>query len=183
MRKTLSFLALSLIAIGGKAQTADVEKSISGVQVGLFGLELYNETKIANKTTLKAELGLLAGVWGGDMYAKTGFAFYPSLVVMPKYYYNIDKRAEKGKNTKNNAGNYFGLQVNYIPNWFVISNEKNLNLNNQMHFIPTYGIRRNFGGNFNYEFRAGIGYSFTFGSPNNTSGTSMDLSFKVGYDF
>ena len=183
MHKKLLFISISLITIYGKAQNSGVEKNITGVQLGIFGLDLYNETKLANKTTLRAEASLFPAIWGGGLYAETGFAFYPALTVQPKYYYNIEQRAEKGKNIKNNAGNYFGLQVRYIPNWFVISNTKNLSLSNQINFIPTYGLRRNFAENFNYEVKAGFGYGRTFGNNFNESGAVLDLSIKVGYDF
>ena len=105
------------------------------------------------------------------------------MTLQPKFYYNIGRRAEKGKNTKNNGANYLGLQVRYIPNWFVISNTENVSLSNQINFIPTFGIRRNFSENFNYEFKAGLGYGTTFGEKFNNSGAVLDLSIKVGYDF
>ncbi|WP_076752689.1 hypothetical protein [Elizabethkingia anophelis] len=183
MKKQFYLIALALSPLLGKAQNSNVEKNITGIQVGLFGVDLYNEIKIFDKTTLRAELSLFPAIWGGDLYAKTGFAFYPALTIEPKYYYNISKRSENGKNTKNNSANYFGLQVRYIPDWFVISNTKNLSLANQINFIPTYGFRRNFSNNFNYEFKAGIGYGATFGNYYNTSGAVLDLSFKIGYDF
>lgn len=183
MRKQIYLFAFSLFSILGNAQNSNVEKNITGIQIGLFGLDVYNETKIAEKTTLRAEASLFPAIWGGDMYAKTGFAFYPALTIQPKYYYNISKRAENGKNTKNNSANYFGLQVRYIPDWFVISNTKNLSLSNQINIIPTYGFRRNFAENFNYEFKAGLGYGTTFGNDFNSSGAVIDLSIKVGYDF
>lgn len=188
MKKTILFFGILMISNLSNAQTSKnqnstVEKSVTGAQIGLFGLDLYNEAKLADKVALRTELSLFPAIWGGDMYAKTGFAFYPAITLQPKFYYNIAKRAEEGKNTKNNSANYFGLQVRYIPNWFVISNEKNLNLSNQLNFIPTFGIRRNFSENFNYEFKAGYGYGTTFGYDNNTSGGVLDLSIKIGYDF
>lgn len=183
MKKLISLFTFSLLIILGKAQNSNVEKNISGIQIGLFGLDLYNESKIASNTTLRAEASLFPAIWGGDMFAKTGFAFYPAITIQPKYYYNITKRAEKGKNTKNNSANYFGLQVRYVPDWFVISNTKNLSLSNQINIIPTYGFRRNFAENFNYEFKAGLGYGTTFGNDFNTSGAILDLSMKIGYDF
>lgn len=183
MKKQIYLLAFSLFSLLGNAQNSNVEKNMTGIQIGLFGIDFYNEIKIADKTTLRAEASLFPAIWGGDMYAKTGFAFYPALTVQPKYYYNISERAENGKNIKNNSANYFGLQVRYIPNWFVISNSKNLSLSNQINIIPTYGFRRNFADNFNYEFKAGLGYGRTFGNDFNSSGAVLDLSIKIGYDF
>lgn len=183
MIKKLMAIAFISLAFLGKAQNNNVEKNITGAQIGLFGVDIYDEFKIADKMTLRAEASLFPAIWGGDMYAKTGFAFYPALTIQPKYYYNIKKRAENGKNSKNNSANYFGLQVRFIPDWFMISNESNLRLSNQINIIPTYGFRRNFAEHFNYEFKVGIGYGTTFGNSTNDAGTILDLSFKVGYDF
>jgi hypothetical protein len=47
---------------------------------------------------LRSEVDLTAGIWGGDLYSKTGFALAPSLSVTPKWYYNIIGRNNKGKN-------------------------------------------------------------------------------------
>lgn len=183
MTRKLRLLILAILPLTGKAQHAGVQKNISGVQAGLFGIDLYDEIRIGSRTTLRAEASLFPAIWGGDLYARTGFAFYPALTLQPKFYYNIARRSEKGKNTKNNAANYLGMQLRYIPDWFVISNEKGLRLSNQVNIIPTYGFRRNFAGNFNYEFRAGIGYGTSFGETTNTSAAVLDLSMKIGYDF
>ncbi|MCY0976829.1 hypothetical protein PGH12_06650 [Chryseobacterium wangxinyae] len=183
MRRQIYLAALFAIPFFGNAQKVNVEKNIAGAQVGLFGLDLYNETKIIHKTTLRVEASLFPAIWGGDLYAKTGFAFYPSITLQPKYYYNISKRAEEGNNTNNNSANYVGLQIRYTPDWFVISNTNNLYLTNQLNIIPTYGLRRNFAGNFNYEFKAGVGYGAAFKNGNTVSEAVVDLSFKVGYDF
>lgn len=185
MEKQFLLGAFSLLTFLGKAQSTNVEKNISGVQIGLFGLDLYNEIRIAEKTTLRAEASLFPAIWGGDTYGKTGFALYPALTLQPKYYYNIKKRSEKGKNIKNNSANYFGLQVRYVPNWFIISEteDENFSNQNQINIIPTYGFRRNFAEKFNYEFKAGLGYGATFGNDYNTSGAVFDLSIKIGYDF
>lgn len=182
--KKLIFTAYTILLINlFNAQNTPVERNVTGVQIGLFGVDVYNETKLDDKWALRSEVSLFSAVWGGDMYTKTGFALYPAITLQPKYYYNIAKRAEAGKNTKNNSANYIGLQVRYNPNWFVISNAKNVTANNQLNFIPTFGIRRNFSGNFIYEFKAGFGYGTTLGATPNTSGGVLDLSLKVGYDF
>lgn len=90
------FLTLGLLSIANvvSAQTEPqplLEKSVSGAQIGLFGLDLYNESRLADKVALRGELSLFPAIWGGDMYPKTGFAFYPGITLQPKYYYNIEK--------------------------------------------------------------------------------------------
>lgn len=185
MKKSFIIFTLILLSNFSNAQTtnSNIEKSVTGIQAGFLGVDLYNESKIAENFVLRSEINLYAGIWGGSMYEKTGFILYPSLNLQPKFYYNIDKRAKKRKNIKNNGANYISLQTRYTPNWFAISNYDNINLSNQISFVPTFGIRRNFGGNFNYEFKVGYGYGFSFGEKKNTSGGYFDLGFKVGYDF
>ncbi|MRI63447.1 hypothetical protein EDM00_05515 [Ornithobacterium rhinotracheale] len=161
---------------------AQVEKNITGMQLGLLGLDVYNEARLSDQVALRSQLALNAGIWGGSVYDKTGFILLPELSLEPKYYYNIVKRGKKGKNTKNNGANYLSMQVNYSPNWFAISNYDDLNIKNVISFIPTFGIRRNFAQDFNYEFKFGVGYGFVLGEDGN-NGVIPDLSFKVGYDF
>jgi hypothetical protein len=79
MKEQIYLISLALLSLYGKAQNTTVEKNITGAQIGFFGLDLYNETNIANKTTLRVEASLFPAIWGGDLYGKTGFAFYPSL--------------------------------------------------------------------------------------------------------
>lgn len=186
IRRTLlaSFLLTTTIAY---AQDAAIEKNITGLQIGLFELDAYHEARIANKTSLRADMALYPAIWGGDLFGnESSFAIYPAFTLTPKYYYNLDRRVGKEKNIKNNAANYLGLQIRYLPGW-VLSNQDDMKSSNEIHFIPTYGLRRNFWSKFNYEFKAGLGYGFgrteIFGVDMNVSGFVPDLTFKVGYDF
>lgn len=178
------FIILSLIIISSicKAQNSQIEKSVTGLQIGFFDVDFYNESRLSNELALRSEIGLFPAVWGGDLYTKVGFALYPAITLQPKYYYNFSSRIKKGRNIKNNSANYLSIQFRYIPDWFVISN-KDVEISNQIHVIPTFGIRRNFAKNFNYEFKAGLGYGTTFGYNQNQSGTVFDLSLKLGFDF
>lgn len=159
-----------------------VTKSVTGIQVGFFGTEFYNESKLNTYFALRSEFALNFAFWAGYSYEKEGYALVPSLNIYPKYYYNIVKRGEKkSKNIANNGANYFSLQIKYFPNWFVISNYDNLGVSNQVSFIPTFGIRRNFARKFNYEFKIGYGLGYVF--ENKNWERVFDLGFKIGYDF
>ena len=187
MIRRILFPCFLFVATFAQAQESTLGKNITGVQVGLFEFDVYNEARIADKISLRAEIALFPAIWGGDLYdTKSGFALYPAFTLVPKYYYNVNRRVEKGKNTKNNAANYLGLQIRYLPGW-VMSNHKDMGLPSQINFIPTYGLRRNFLKKFNYEFKVGLGYGFgraeLFGMDMNVSSPVADLSFKVGYDF
>jgi hypothetical protein len=66
--------------------------------------------------------------------------------------------------------------------FFVISNVDGIKVNPMISVVPTYGFRRNFSSNFNYEFQAGIGLGKIL-KPDYDLQTVLNLSFKVGYDF
>lgn len=165
-----------------QAQDVRVEKDIVGVQLGLFGANLYNEHKLSDVIALRSQLSLEGGFRTGTVYDKTGFWLYPALSLETKWYYGQYRRVKKGKNISNNSGNYLSFKAQYSPDWFVISNESNLMNNNVLYLMPTFGIRRSFSKHFNYEFSIGYGFAQELGK-NAASGTALMLGFKVGYDF
>ncbi len=182
----ITFLFLGLINLSF-SQDSSVEKSITGIQIGLFGTDVYNESRLSNNIALRSQFGLNAGIFGGSLYDKTGFILYPKLSIEPKWYYNFDKRVAKNKNTKNNGANFYSLNIQYSPNWFEISNYENLETYNTLSIIPTWGFRRNFAKKFNYEFRIGLGYGVSYRDSNtyleDEKGAVLDLGFKIGFDF
>lgn len=186
MQKTMllftTFFTLSLSTFSqNKKIKPSVEKSIFGVQAGLFGVFGYNESKLSDDFTLRTEIGMLAGAWGGSFYPKTGFVMTPTISLEPRYYYNLNRRLKKDKNTLNNSANFFSLKTNYNPDLFVISNYDNIRTREHITIVPKWGLRRNIGKNFEYEFTAGIGYAYNFELKNGES--YLDLGLRIGYRF
>ncbi|MBC7556228.1 MAG: hypothetical protein H7195_04625 [Chryseobacterium sp.] len=180
--KKLTIILFSIVNVLVFSQkTVSVEKSLTGIQVGFLGADLYNETRISDKFVIRSQFTLNPSIWGGDFYDKTGFALTPEISVSSKYYYNLSSRAEKGKNISHNSGNYIDLKLGYLPNWFVISNS-DIKVNESLFILPSYGLRRNFSKNFNYEFNVGLGIGKVLKGNSNFQ-AYPDLSFKVGYDF
>ena len=147
-----------------------VEQSVFGIQVGLIGIWAHNELKLSNQLALRSEIGL-AGVNTGNIE--------PLIALEPRWYYNLNKRANKGKRIDGNSGNYFSFRTNYR---FFDINKTDKRENNYLLFTPTWGIRRNIGKHFNYE--AGIGVGFGFFSDNGQKiGYASYFSLKIGYRF
>lgn len=179
------FFALFLLAQVAQSQeqdTASVEKSIFGIQTGFFGAWVHNESKLSNEISLRSEIGLDAGFVINGSYS--GFIFVPSLRVEPRWYYNLDKRSAKGKNIKNNSGNFISLTTTYNPDWFMIPEKKNLNFISSVSVIPKWAIKRTYGNHFTFETGAGVGYIFyteDYGDINGEVG--VDLHLRIGYTF
>jgi hypothetical protein len=188
MRKLLVTLALFSLALVAKAQDASVEKSTTGIQVGFLGIWAHNEARLTNKLTLRTEFGFDTGIVGGSLHNGTSVIMTPMLIVEPKFYYNLDKRSLKSKDITGNSGNFFSLRTLYYPDWFVISNNDNISVLNQVSVIPSWGMRRNIGGSrFNYETGIGLGYRHVFaksaGYSENTGEAAFDLRLRIGYRF
>ena len=181
---TLTFCGLTLIA---KSQNASVEKSTFGIQTGFLGIWAHNESKLSNQFALRSELGLDTGIFGSDVNDINGFLLVPAITVEPRWYYNLNKRENKSKRIDGNSGNFISLKTTYHPDWFVISNENNLNLISDISIIPTWGIRRNIGNHFNYETGIGIGYVHYFEEDNvillDERGITVNLHLRIGYRF
>jgi len=186
MKKIITFIFLSL-SIFCNGQNVSVEKTVFGIQTGFLGIWVHNESKLSNTIALRSEVGLDSGFWGGDFYDGTGFLLTPVLTLEPRFYYNLNKRNSRSKDTRNNSGTFISLKTSYHPDWFVISNYKDVNIITDISFIPTWGIRRNIGTHFNYETGFGIGYRYFFaknaGYYSNESDVAANLHVRIGYVF
>ena len=184
MKKSI-VLFLFIFALKGNAQDniSSVEKSIFNVETGFLGVWLNNESKLSNSVALRTELGLDSGLfWKQD--TKTGFLLAPSLRVEPRWYYNLNTRNNDGKRIENNSANFFTASINYLPDWFVISNYDNANVVEQFSIIPKWGMRRNIGNsNFTFEFSTGLGYKMVFYENRTDKGAVLDLNARIGYSF
>ena len=189
MKKTIYLLLVFSISQNSFSQDIkSVEKSIFSVQTGILGFWTSNEARLTNSIALHSEIGLEAGFFGGEMRSRNTFLLAPVITLEPRWYYNLEKRASKSKNVKNNGASFVTASINYYPDGFVISNNSNVIVYDQVAIIPKWGMRRNIGNsNFNYELGAGLGYRKIFlkkyGYAENKSEATLDLHIRIGYTF
>lgn len=175
-----------MLLFGGRVfsqQKATVEKSIFGIQTGFLGFWINNESSLSSNLSLKSELGLDAGLFGGNSNDKIGSVVVPVLTLESRYYYNIQKRGVNNKVTANNSANFIALNLKYQSDVFIISNN-NVDVISTISIIPKWGIRRNLGNNFNYETGFGVGYRHFLEKLNSENGeVAVDLHLRIGYNF
>lgn len=170
-----------MLSSSSKSQNTGIEKSIYAIETGFLGAWVNNEYRLSYEISLKSEIGLITG-FRGCTGCKTLYVLAPEITIEPRWYYNIENRSTKGRIIKNNSSNFVTLGVNYIPDWFVISNEANTSIESQISIIPKWGIKRIlFNSNFNYELGIGIGKKYFFDS--NQWDTTADLLIRIGYTF
>jgi hypothetical protein len=105
------YILLALIVFATQKTTAQevstVEKSVYGIQAGFLGFWVHNETKLKRKLSLRSEVGFDTGIFSSNAdYSGTdvGVVFTPTISLEPRFYYNLDKRVEKGKSIAKTAG-------------------------------------------------------------------------------
>jgi len=157
---TLLFLLL-LPFVKSFAQDTSVEKSLWGVQMGVHPLSFYNETALSNSITLRSELGFGFAYSSSSISGTEQWAVVPTVIVEPRYYYNLNRRTRLKKRTDWNSGNYLSLNLGYELGAFAITS-KDTEVFSSVHLIPMYGFRRNMGAKFNFEMAFGIGGAWTF---------------------
>lgn len=170
------------------SQNKGVEKSLFQIQTGLLGSWVSNETKLSQNIALRSEIGLDAGIFGGEINGNSGLFFTPVINLEPRFYYNLSKRERNKNNVSNNGANFLTALISYHPDWFVISQKNNVNVYNQLSVIPKWGIRRTIAkSNFNFEAGIGIGYKYTFlkqyGYSKNDGEGILDIHIRIGYTF
>lgn len=115
---------------------------------------------------------------------KTVFVLQPAIKIQPRYYYNIEKRQAKNKNTAYNAANFFSAHAAYKSSEINVSN-KNYYKPEVLSFGAAWNIRRTIvSSNFVYELSAGFRYdAFTEKFYKSDNGITPELNAKIGYVF
>lgn len=175
MNKTTFFAMLIASGTLLAQEKKSVEKSIFNVQAGFVGLYANNELKLYKDLVLRTEVGLEPSWFVGN-----GTIWHPNLRLEPRYYYNMGKRSEDGKNIQNNSGNFFGVAFNYRPAANLFKSSDNIRGIESYSVVPKWGIRRSFAKNFNYEAGVGFGYRHEVDYGNFAE---IDLHLRIGYSF
>lgn len=158
MRKIIIVILTSFTAFSFAQEKAT---DIFNAKAGFIGAWIGYEKALSSDFTLNGELGYEGGFfyssWVSD---KVNFIFTTTLSLEGRYYYNFDRRIEKGKNTKNNSANFIAIEAEYTPDWGTSSNADNVNVLRTFTIIPKYGFKRNLSDKFNFEFSIGPGYQW-----------------------
>ena len=189
--KQIIYLVLILLAtpVSTFAQSSDasVERSVYGVQAGFLGTWFYNESRLSNSIALRLEAGLDGG-FQSTFINDDNFVMIPVFTAEPRWYYNLNRRIDKGKRIDGNSGNFLSIKTSYRPDLFILGGDDRVRVIPDLQIIPTYGLRRNIGQNFNYELGLGIGYIRYFEPENviiigDQSEFAVNLHLRLGYRF
>lgn len=163
MKKNLTFFLFLLLSASAFSQDNGtvLKKDIISADIGLLSFWLKYERHLDGLFTLKSELGLGFGFEKGTNIDGTNYFFTPIVSVEPRYYYNFNRRVERGKKTSYNASNYFAFTASYFFKPYVIINVPYVEYQSRASLIPKWGIKRTIGRRLNFEFAFGVGVSFS----------------------
>lgn len=186
-RKIFCIFILFLCHAFASYAQSDTPK-LRGIQIGYPGIWFYKESKIIHTVYLRQEFGAEFNFdYNSNNLENRYFGFEPVVTLSPRWYYNKNKRLEKGKNTSDNAANYFSLNARAIINPRLLLGTKYVNNFNELSIVPTWGLRRNLNRHFNYELNAGFGYyysdTYTLSRESKTSFLGYEFQVRVGYKF
>lgn len=149
-----------------------VEKHQFKINVLLPGF-VY-EYGLNNKNTLYSELS------AGYGYSSNSFGnnwnFYPYIHEQFRHYYNLEKRAAKGKVTSHNSGGFVAMAA-YYNFKSITTNDSYSSSNSSITIAPVWGFQRTYKRKFNLELNMGAGYNFS----KNDSDFVPVLNFTLGW--
>ena len=131
-------------------------------KANFFDAGISYEKRIGNSQTLCGQAFLATSIYIGysSYFGNTsGIDIYPALTLQYRYYYNGNRRNEKGKRTAMNSMNYFNFVTEAE---FYTDRSWGQNVSRVYKIIgTTWGFQRNYAKRFALDINVGLGYGFS----------------------
>ncbi|WP_289661384.1 hypothetical protein [Flavobacterium panacagri] len=137
------------------------------------------EHGFSSKNTLYSEASLILGYRHNSFYDESTFYFVPRITEQFRHYYNLEKRALKGKRTAHNSGNFIALYADY--SFESISTNKLFSEYCPSFTVgPAWGIQRTYKGKFNIDLNIGAGLNVDRFDTEFTPIANFSLGWVIG---
>lgn len=134
------------------------------------------ELSLSERTTLDLYAGI--GYAYRKVFDESHFAIFPEVMAQYRYYYNLDKRLEKGKNVDNNSGNYLTAVAVISGGDPIIGDLSSVN-GASVILGPAWGLQRVYWNHLKLNLNLGLGYGFN----EVDSYLAPILVFQLGWKF
>ncbi|MGB3150981.1 MAG: hypothetical protein WBB27_09985 [Maribacter sp.] len=171
MKNSLALVLLLSITSAMAQLDNNVEDHQLQVSLPMPGI-LY-EKGIGNNTTLSIE-AITGFSLRGCTGCETDFGVYPIVRGQYRYYYNMNRRLDKGKSITGNSGNYLGGLLLFQEGNAIVGN---LNTSTVVAVGPVYGLQRTYKRGFFYRLETGV----AFFEDNFNNGITLVLAARVGW--
>ncbi len=181
MKYLLITLLTLLIAAEATSQGTETISTTNKIRINFINPAIELDRVTGTKSILTTGLGVGYGGGYPDLTSSgSGFIYIisPFLDVQHKWFINLEKRHQKGKNTANNSGNFVSLR--FLARGASIAENVSRSTDTDFAIGPTWGIQRNFARNFNFLLDLGPIYYF------DTEGTGnffpITVQLNIGYN-
>ncbi|MEO7976523.1 hypothetical protein [Flavobacterium sp.] len=158
MKNNYFILLLSLISCftiqAQEEAVTTVEKNQFKINF-LFPGFVY-EHGFSARNTLYSEAGLGVGYRYNSFYGESNTYFSPFIHEQFRHYYNLEKRANKGKRTAHNSGNFIAMSAVYTFQ-SISTNTHYAEYSPSLTLAPVWGFQRTYKRKFNLELNLGAG--------------------------
>jgi hypothetical protein len=175
-KKFLLFSSLLAMTILQAQDGPSVEKNQFKINVLAPGI-VY-EHGFNAKNTLYSEVSLGFG-YQYSSYSGSTWNFYPQINEQFRRYYNLEKRAAKGKVTANNSGGFVAMTAFYFFE-SITTNDSFSSSIPSLTVGPVWGFQRTYKGSFNLGLNLGIGYSMNNYDNNFTPIANFTMGWVIG---
>jgi len=179
MKSLLVFL-FSIAVFGSLNAQSDKNVEESQFKINFINPGVEYEVGIGTNQTINLGLGLQFGASGGG--GEFNYAFLPAINGQYRYFYNLDRRLDKGKRIDGNTGNYLAASATLFTSDVIIGNVES-GSGTAGFMGPLYGIQRTYPKGFNYTMEFGLGLYFA--SDENfeavETGFGPTVSFSIGW--
>jgi hypothetical protein len=180
MKKSLLILIFGLIATINYAQEKKNISTEKVWRVNFLNPAIELEIPTGQYSTFSSALGIGYGGGYPDLTSGgSGFIYIisPFADFQYKWFYNLNKRIEKNRNTLNNSGNFLSLR--FITRGNSIAENVNRTSDFDFAFGPTWGIQRKYGKSFHLLFDVGPQYYLD----TNGNGDIWPIMFQLNLGF
>lgn len=182
MRKIFSLALILLMqcifVFGQNPKEVDKLRTLIKLYAAGQGIGFSVEPRLTNKLTLDLSTGAGLGNYVNDdgvINYDWDFqhpVFYFSAA--PKFYYNRQKRSDKGKTTALNSGDYIGMRLKYSAPF----DTHNEDLHDALLINLHWGLQRAIGKRWTFNAQAGGGYAQDLTSGFGTIYPAVDFQFS-----
>ncbi|MDX6189943.1 hypothetical protein SGQ83_11330 [Flavobacterium sp. Fl-318] len=150
-----TLILLAFINLNAQDKSSSLENNQFKINVLSPGITY--EKRLSKNTALATDLNLSAGfAYNSNSGAK--LLLSPCISEQYRYYYNLEKRYSRDRNTKNNSGNFIALSGSYY--FRPIGNSEYVSVYDGLTIAPAWGLHRTYGSGINISLIAGAGYNF-----------------------
>jgi hypothetical protein len=191
----LTALVAAVLAVSASAQEQFIEpprtEANHSVSIDLLGLHYAYEHPLGRTGTIIGRAGVNLGISGGNWRTGTAFEYgnywqlQPTIEIEPRWYYGLDRRAGKGRNTAGNSGSFLSLRMaNLFPGY----SSDGYKMTGATTFSPSWGLRRVWNSGLMLEFTTGYRIGLTHDSRPQWWGeddflSHLDIGLRLGYKF